>query len=239
MLNLILFGFFNFLNRKKPLRVTKIDTLAAFVKDFIHELFAVLTALQANVDLLQEDKTSSDSSEKRFAAANRAISRLVRDTRELSDVLKISTLTSKREKVRLDLLMKEIKEETQSEFSLKDTELCSEIAFGTTLLGNSDSIKKMITSIVLNVLGMAKGFSTIKVVGLSTENSTEVLIFDGLDSGDGEFIPWKLGQLKLTPINGDLITLSAVDAIAKFNLGYLSIRSSEVQPKAYRLSFEI
>ena len=240
MLNQIPFGIIDFLKQILLFRVErcKIKALAAFVRDFVSEQFSVIAALQANVDLLNSDKPSNENNGKRFGVTNRLIERLTKDAKLISEVFHLSINSTKIEKIRLDLMIQEITDETLVEFNSKEARLCSDIAKGTILVCHPDSLRSMVKAIVLIVLNTTQGVEIVRVSAQSGRKKSTVLCFNGNGASGGEFIPWPLGKLRKVPPNGDGIILSGVEAVARCNLGNLSVCDSP-EPRAFRLSFGV
>ena len=214
-----------------------LDTLSAFVKDTEHEMIAVVTALQAHIDLLHGEQIINRLSVDRFAVLNRAMDRLISDTSVLASVSDLAQTPLAVEKLTLKGLVQEIADETQPAFKKSQVSLSCDIAKNTTLTGNAGSLKIMITKIVLAILAKCHQMETVRIVGL-TDNKRVSLSFDiGLEANLAEFTPWQLGKLRLFPTNGDGITLSSVDAMARLYHGHLSVSTSSDQRHGYKLNF--
>ena len=161
-----------------------------------------------------------------------------KDAKLLAEVFKLSINSSKTEKIRLDLMVNEITLETITEFNNKDARLCSDIEFGTILVCHSDSLRSMVRAIVLIVLDTTQGVEIVRVSALPDRKNSTVLCFNCNGAEGGKFLPWPLGKLRKVPPNGDGIILSGVDAVARCNLGNLSVCNTP-EPRAFRLSFGI
>lgn len=218
---------------------TPIMTLAAFVQDLEHEMLSVITALQANVDLLHDELVLDRMPADRFTIVNRAINRLVEDTTTLSAVAELAQAPRSKQKLMLDGLMQEIAAETQTAFSTSQVSLFCNIASGTTMLGDAGPLKVMLTGLVLNVLYKCHKLDTMKIVGSYSKNLVSLSFDSGQDTDDAIFKPWRLGNLRAVPMNGDGIGLSMVDAMAKLHDGQLSVSTFSDDRQCYRLIFKV
>jgi signal transduction histidine kinase len=212
-------------------------TLAAFVQDTEHELFTVITALQAHVDLLYGEQLSNHLPLERFTIVNRAIARIIRDTAILASITELAKLPQSKQKIMLEGLMQEIITETQLAFSNSEVSLTCKIAKGTTLIGNAAPLKTMITDMLLTVLDKCYKFETITIKGSTNKKRVSLSFVTGLEDSKSIFKPWQLGKLRLTPSNGEGISLSAVDAMARLQRGRLSMSTAPDQRHGYKLTF--
>ncbi|MBI5174012.1 MAG: HAMP domain-containing histidine kinase [Candidatus Melainabacteria bacterium] len=216
-----------------------IDTLTAFINDSEHELIAVITALQANVDLIYEEQRRNHLELDKFTKVNRTIARLTKDTKVLASVAELAKAARSNSKQTLAQLMKEIARDTKAAFASSQVTLNCNIAEGTNLIGQFGALKLMITGMLLAVLHKCKRLDTVTIVGLTSKRKVSLSFDTGIDTGEGVFTPWKLGQLRLTPMNGDGIGLSAVDAMARLHRGQLTVKTMADDRKVYRLLFKV
>lgn len=219
-----------------------IDTLTAFVRDAEHDILSVVTALQAHIDVLHDEQVRKQMPIDRFAVLNRAITRLITDTTALAAISELARTPRSEQKVVLAVLMQEIAAELRSEFTKSRVLLSCDIATGTTLIGDVGPVKTMITAMVVALLHKCHFLETVRIVGL-TDHKRVTLSFDignqprkGTFSR-GAFEPWRLGELRLLPTNGEGISLSAVDALARLHHGQLSVTTLPNERQAYRLTF--
>lgn len=216
-----------------------IDTLTSFVRDAEHELLSVVTALQAHVDLLYDEQARDHRDVDRFCVVNRTIARLITDTNTLVYISEQAKAPRSNQKQMLEGLMQEIVSDTRSAFSISQVLLSCDIAAGTILIGNAGPLKLMITGMLLTVLNKCHKLDIIRVVG-ATDNRRVSLSFDaGSQDGGGVFEPWRLGKLRLMPLNGEGIGLSAIDAMARLHHGQLTVRTLSDERHGYRLIFRI
>lgn len=241
MSNSIIDSLLKYLKRCRviQLELSNIDILSAFIKDFVHELLAVITAMQANVDLLEEPGVKNSAANKRINIIKKSINRLLRDTRVLTDVFRLSGKSKGQKTVNLEKLIKEVTDETNKDFQDRNASLCSDIAKNVTFTGDPVCYKKMIREIVLAILSLSKNIKIVNLVASTSEKAVSIKFFDGESSDLGVFQPWRLGELRLTPTNGDGIMLSAVDAMARLNSGNLNIRNLPDLPRAFQLKFNV
>lgn len=216
-----------------------IMTLTAFVQDLEHEMLSVITALQANVDLLHDELVLDRMPADRFTIVNRAINRLVEDTTTLSAVSELARAPRSKQRLMLEGLMQEIAAETQMAFNTSQVSLSCNIASGTTVIGDAGSLKVMLTGLVLNVLYKCHKLETLTIVGSHSRNRVRLSFDSGQDMDDVVFKPWRLGDLRLVPMNGDGIGLSMVDAMAKLHDGQLSVSTLSDTRQGYRLIFKV
>ncbi|MBZ0187630.1 MAG: hypothetical protein K8F91_15390 [Candidatus Obscuribacterales bacterium] len=222
---------------RNQLEEPAIRTLTAFVRDTEHELYSVITALKAHIDLLHNEQKTSNLPIDRFVVIDRIIARLIADTAILSAVSELAIKPRANTSTNLNQVMQEIAEETRLEFSDRQVTLSYNIAAGTNLIGNSDSLKHMITGVIVTVLGNCKKSETLQVVSITNKEGVSIDFGSDADDTKTDFEPWDLGSMRLIPTNGDGITLSAVDAMARFHYGFLSVVTSSTPRILCRLSF--
>jgi signal transduction histidine kinase len=218
---------------------TPVTTLTAFVQDFEHEMLSVMTALQANVDLLRDELVLGRMPIDRFMIVYRAIDRLIEDTATLSAVSELANAPRSKQKLMLEELMQDIAAETQTVFNTSQVSLSCNIASGTTIIGNVVPLKVMLTGLVLSVLYKCHKLDTLKIVGSHSKNRVSLSFDSGQDTDDAIFKPWRLGNLRSVPMNGDGISLSMVDAMAKLHDGQLSVSTFSDERQGYRLIFKV
>lgn len=216
-----------------------IDTLTSFVRDTEHELLSVVTALQANIDLLYNEQLRNHLPVDRFSIVNRTITRLITDTNVLVSISELAKVPRSNQKQMLEGLMQEIAAETQLAFRNSQVSLTCDIAAGTTLIGQARSLKLMITGMLLAVLHECHKLEIVRIVGLTNKRRVSLSFDFGLESGEGVFKPWQLGQLRLMPLNGEGLSLSAVDAMARLHRGQLTVKTLSDQRHGYKLIFKI
>lgn len=214
-----------------------LDTLSAFVKDSEHEMLSVITALQAHIDLLHDEQVRNKLPIARFDVLNHAVSRLVKGTGILATVSTEAKTPKPKTKQVLQKLVQDVVEETTAAFKLSKVSIKCDLAEGATLVGNADLLKIMIKEIILVILPTCQELDTLNIVGHSLKKCISLAFDVGALPNSREFLPWQLGNLRLLPTNGEGITLSAVDAVAKLNNGFLSIRGAADDRKGYKLTF--
>jgi signal transduction histidine kinase len=215
-----------------------IETLTAFVLDTEHDLLAVITALQAHIDLLRDEQTLRDLPVDRFVFLNRGMDRLVADANALAAVSALARGKRSKSKQLLNKLMQEIAAETQEAFSANRVSFFYNIAEGTTLSGNADALKEMITKMVLTVLHACHKLETVSVVGITLKKRVSLSCEPGLEASDGTFKAWQLGELRLIPMNGDGLSMSAIDAMARLHHGQLSVVTLPDQRHGFKLTLK-
>jgi len=215
------------------------DTLTAFVRDAEHDSLAVVTALQAHIDLLHDEQVRNHLPVDRFAVVNRAVARLLANTAVLASISELARAPQSKHKLLLEVLMQEIAAETRSAFSYSQVSLSCQIAPSATLTGNAAPLKSMITEMVLAVLQKCTSSETVRIVGLTDRNSVSLSFDIGMAAKKGAYSPWRLGGLRLMPINGEGISLSAVDAMARLHNGQLSVSNLPNRRHGYKLTFDV
>jgi len=78
---------------------------------------------------------------------------------------------------------------------------------------------------------------TIRIIGKTDKKNVSLSFDTGTKNKLCKFEPWQLGELRLVPVNGDGISLAAIDAIARLHKGQLSVKSLPNHRHEYRLSF--
>jgi signal transduction histidine kinase len=216
-----------------------IDTLTAFVQDAEHDILAVVTALQAHIDLLHDECLRNHMPADRFVVLNRSMTRLVADMIDLASISEAANSPRSKHKLVLESIMQEITAETRLAFSKSNVLLSSDIAAGTTLVGDADPVKAMITRVVLSLLEKCTLLETVKIVGLTQNKRVSLSFSIGLESAKGTFKSWQLGELRSMSTNGEGIGLSAVDAMARLHHGHLSVGSQPNERHSYKLTFKV
>ena len=215
-----------------------IDILTAFVRDTEHDVLSVATALQAHVDLLHDELVLNHIPVDRFAVLSRAIARVIADITVLASISELVQAPQSDQKPLLEQLMQEISEDTSSAFTKSQVSLSFDIAAGTTLIGNARQLKAMITDMVLAVLLTCHKLDTVRIVGRTHRKRVSLTFNTGLEAKEVAFKPWRLGELRLIPTNGEGISLAAVDAMARLHHGHLSMSTLSDQRHGYRLVFK-
>jgi len=216
-----------------------IDTLTAFVRDAEHDVLSVVMALQAHIDLLHDEQKRNHMSVIRFAVLNRAIARIITDITTLAAISELVMTPRSKQKQMLEGLMQEITVETQSAFNISRVALSCNIAAGTILIGNAAALKVMITGMVLAVLHKSHEFETVRIVGLTHKKRVSLSFDIGSEASENVFKPWKLGELRLIPTNGEGVSVAAVDAMARLHDGQLTVRTLSDQRHGYKLIFNV
>lgn len=224
-------------NFGKTHRQNGLDTLSLFVRDTEHEFIAVITALQAHIDLLDLESGRNKLPAARIAVLKRITARLVRDTASLAAVSDAAQAPQGRRQIRLQKVMQEITADTILAFRRNKVALSSDIAADTVLMGQSLPVKDMIKSVVLTLLDKCHARETIQVVGLMRKDRLSLSFDTGIGANSDKFKPWKLGSLRLMPTNGEGIGLSAVDAMARLHHGNLNIATMPDKRLSYKLIF--
>lgn len=134
---------------------------------------------------------------------------------------------------------REIAQETQSAFSSGQVSLFCDIAKDTILIGNVGPLKVMITAMVLAMLHQCHELEVVRIVGLTHKKRVSLSFDIGLEANERVFKPWRLGELRLMPTNGEGINLAAVDAMAPLHHGRLSVSTLSDERHVYRLIFRV
>jgi signal transduction histidine kinase len=215
------------------------DTLTAFLQDAEHDIMAVVTALQAHIDVLRDECLRNHMPADRFVVLNRSIARIVSDMSDLASISETANSPRSKHKLILEAIVQEITAETRAVFSNNSVLLACDIAEGTTLLGDPDPVKAMITRVVLSLLAKCKKLETVKIVGLRENKRVSLSFTIGLEPAQGAFKSWRLGDLRLMHTNGEGIGLSAVDAMARLHNGQLSVSHEPNERHGYKLTFKV
>ncbi|MBX9725596.1 MAG: hypothetical protein K2X81_29635 [Candidatus Obscuribacterales bacterium] len=216
-----------------------IDTLTAFVRDAEHELLSVLTALQAQIDLLKLEQENNNRPVDRFPGLNRSVARLIADTQVLATISLLATTPRSKSRVSLDSLMKEIISETKADFSRAKVTVSSVIENGTALIGEVEPLKQMCKGMLLVVLQKCSSLDQVNIIGMTLNKKVSIDYETGKHCEKEDFKPWRVGELRNVPTNGDGIKLAAIDAMARMHQGQLSVCSSTDEKDSYKLVFNV
>lgn len=216
-----------------------LDTLSGFVRDTEHELLSVITALQAHLDLMYDNQVRNKQDISRFPVINRSLTRLITDTNVLLAVSELAKGKRNKQKHLLTKLLHEIVAETEPEFKTHQVNLACDITAGTTIVGNAAPLKQMITKLLLTILDKCEKQETLTLTSQTKRRRLKLSFSAGLIATGGIFKPWDLGQLRLMPLNGEGIALSAVDAMARLQNGQLAVKTQENQHQTFQLMLQV
>lgn len=213
-----------------------LGTLTAFIRDAEHEFLEIITALQAHIDLLHEQQENNHEFADRFAVLDRTVARLIADTVVLASVAACTDVPKAKVTVPLKMVLQQVIDEIgpvdgSARISLND------LSGNTTIIGNPALLKVMLTVMIRAILQKYRTRETVNVVE-SRNKKRLTLSFDiGLAVHEGTFTPWRLGELRSQPTNGEGISLAAVDAMARLQRGELHVRNLQDNQADYRLTF--
>jgi hypothetical protein len=227
-------SWFSFLKKSREKRI---HTLTSFVKDTEHELMSVLTTLQGQIDLFYVEQEANNNSVDRFSGMNRSVSRLIADTCTLAYVSNLADSPRSDSRVLLERLIKQVVAETQSDINISQVSVSCAVTDGITLACETAPLKRMCKGLLLNLLHQCHASDHITIAGSAREKRVSISFETGRHDEFTDYKPWRVGQLRFVPPNGDGIKLSAIDAVARMNKGQLSVRRTPDLPDAYKLTF--
>lgn len=214
-----------------------IETLTSYIKDTEHEELTVITALKAHLDLMHDELKRNSQPLSRFAILNRSVMRLINDIESMASVSQQAIATQLNQKLVLEDLIKEIEVSTKSEFIEKEVSLSWNIKKGTVLIGNAIQMKHMLTEIIYNILHSCKKLDNINITGQEQKKCVSMTFSANPIPTETDYIPWRLGELRLLPTNGDGIGLATVAAMARLQHGQLSITGFKTEKQVFKLIF--
>ena len=132
----------------------------------------------------------------------------------------------------------EVVAETQPDFLANHVGLSCTIAKNSSLPGYAAPLKLMFKAMLLAVLCTCKNLDKVKIVAALKKNLVSINFDTGLKSEAKEFKHWPLGKLHSVPFNTEGIGLAAIDAMARFHQGHLSVCHHKNQHDEYMLSFK-
>lgn len=215
-----------------------LDILTDFIIDAEHELIAVVTALQAHIDLLEAGLTKTEDAPERFAAINRAVSRLLADTAALASISELTKQGHSKEKSSLCLLVNETMSEMQVPIRDAQVIVSCDIPETAKVTASSSSLKLMLKALLLEILHKCDKQGTLRISALRKSRSVSIAFDTGRGAKESNFHSWRLGELHMRPTNGEGIRLAAIAAMARINHGYLSVCNLTDLPDEYSLTFE-
>ncbi len=213
------------------------ETLTSYIKDAEHEELSVITALKAHIDLMHDEQVRNNLPVGRFEVLNRSIFRLIADIESLSTITEHATSPQSKRKLLVEDLIQEIAISTKAEFADKEVSLSWDIDKGTILVGEAMQMKHMLTEILFTILHKCKKLDNIEIKGKSEKKLVTLTFNAGIPALESNFKPWRLGELRTIPTNGDGIGLATVDAMARLQNGRLSITSFGTEKQMYKLVF--
>ncbi len=214
-----------------------IETLTSYIKDTEHDELTVITALKAHLDLMHDELRRNSQPLSRFAILNRSVMRLINDIESMASVSQQAIATQVNQKLLLEDLIKEVEASTQDELSEKEVTLSWNIKKGTFLMGNAIQMKHMLSEIIFNILHGCKRLDNINITGQEQKKCVSMTFSANPIPRETNYVPWRLGELRLIPANGDGIGLATVAAMARLQHGQLSITGFKTEKQVFKLIF--
>lgn len=214
-----------------------IETLTSYMKDTEHEELTVITTLKAHLDLMHDELRRNSQPLTRFAILNRSVMRLKNDIEAMASVSQQAIATQLNQKLLLEDLIQEVEVSTQAELGEKEVTLSWNIKKGTVLMGNAIQMKHMLTEIIYNILHGCKRLDNINITGYEQNKCVSMTFSANPIPTETNYIPWRLGELRLIPSNGDGIGLATVAAMARLQHGQLSITGFRTENQVFKLIF--
>jgi signal transduction histidine kinase len=210
-----------------------ISTLREFVADAAHELHTPLTALQANLELANDEENDSERTRYLTRALEQG-QRLKVLVRSLLDLSRIEAAESKTDFAPVDItqLVREVGEQFASRAEQTERTFTMELAeVNLQILGNEMQLRQVLINLLENALKFtpAGGKISLKVERLADEIQWNVS-----DSGIGipaQDLPYLFERFhrarNVSEYPGNGLGLVIVKAIVNLHKGYVSVRSEE------------
>lgn len=208
-------------------------SLRRFMSDAGHELKTPLSIIQANAESIESEISSQESASNRLAVIMRSTERLGNLVRDLSLLSKMEspTVITKRTPIDLGQLVRGILEEFEELFKNKNISLTIDQIQSISLMGDADSLKRLLTNLLENALRYTEAGGRV-FVSLDTAGRNARLVIK--DTGIGiptESLPkifdrfYRVESSRSRAAGGSGLGLSIVRAIVDAHKGKIDVSS--------------
>jgi signal transduction histidine kinase len=211
------------------------SVLRRFMSDAGHELSTPISIIQANAEAMEVEIPASESSSKRLEVIFRSterMSNLVTDLMLLSKMESPELFASKTS-IDFERLVRSVVEEFQELFKTKSIELKVKQLNPAPLIGNGESLKRLVTNLLQNALRYTESSGTVEI---ALENLGRNLRLTVADTGIGiptESLPhifdrfYRVDKSRSRAQGGSGLGLSIVKAIVDAHRGRIEVHSEE------------
>jgi signal transduction histidine kinase len=209
------------------------SVLQRFMSDAGHELSTPISIIQANAEAMEVELPPSDASNKRLAVIYRSTDRIGNLVSDLMLLSKMESPHLSKRNSTLDLakLVRGVVEEFQELFKSKSIELRFDHTGAAPIVGDAESLKRVITNLLQNAMRYTDGGGLVEV---KLENLGRNLRLTVADTGIGipaESLPhifdrfYRVDKSRSRVQGGSGLGLSIVKAIVDAHRGKIDLRS--------------
>jgi signal transduction histidine kinase len=139
--------------------------LQRFMTDAGHELSTPLSIIQANAEAMEVELAPSEAVENRLAIIARSIERMANLVKDLMLLSKMESpqLLSKKAHIDLERLVRGVCEEFEQLFKARSIKLVTERIERASIVGDSDSIKRVMSNLLQNALRYTEDGGSVEV----------------------------------------------------------------------------
>jgi signal transduction histidine kinase len=208
-----------------------VSTLRAFIADAAHELHTPLTALQTNLELARDEKTTSKRSRYLLRAQEQA-QRLEALVKNLLDLSRIEATESKFDLVPVDFsqLVREVSEQFASRAEQTEHEFeVDRFEENVSVMGNPEQLRQVIINLLENALKFTPKEGRISVALEAAENEAKLAITDTGIGIPAEDLPHLFERFhrgrNASNYAGNGLGLAIVKAIVTAHAGNVNVQS--------------
>jgi signal transduction histidine kinase len=207
--------------------------LRRFMTDAGHELGTPISIIQANAELLEPDVQSNEGMVNRLAVITRSTDRLGSLVHDLILLSKMESpeLQKKRLVVDFDKLVRGAVEEFEALFDGKGIKLTAEKILPSQVLGDPDSLKRLLMNLLQNALRYTESGGTVSVTLDHVGRSTRLTVSDTGIGIPEESLPrifdrfYRVEKSRTRAAGGAGLGLSIVKAIVDLHRGRIEVTS--------------
>jgi two-component system phosphate regulon sensor histidine kinase PhoR len=207
--------------------------LQRFMTDAGHELGTPISIIQANAELLEPDVQSNEGMSNRLAVITRSTDRLGSLVHDLILLSKMESpeLQKKRQVIDFDKLVRGAVEEFEALFSGKNIELTADKIVPSQVLGDPDSLKRLLMNLLQNALRYTEAGGTVTVGLDHVGRSTRLTVSDTGIGIPEESLPrifdrfYRVEKSRTRAAGGAGLGLSIVKAIVDMHRGRIEVTS--------------
>lgn len=207
--------------------------LQRFMTDAGHELSTPISIIQANAEAMEVELPDTASSTNRLAVITRSTERMANLVRDLMLLSKMESPQISTNKMPLDFekLVRAVIEEFQELFTSKSITLKTERIGTATLVGDSESLKRLVTNLLQNALRYTEPLGEVEVALEGTGRLVKLTISDTGIGIPAESLPlvfdrfYRVDKSRSRNQGGSGLGLSIVKAIVDTHKGKIDVQS--------------
>ncbi len=219
--------------------------LRRFMNDAGHELSTPISIIQANAESMELDVPEGEPAATKLAIINRSTERMGRLVNDLMLLSKMESpqLKAKSKVVELDLIVKTALEEFAELFKNKEIQLNRQPIESISIVGDADSLKRLVTNLFQNALRYTDAGGTVSVTLKPNGRYAELRIADTGIGIPPESLPkifdrfYRVEKSRSRAAGGVGLGLSIVKAIVESHKGRIEVESEIGKGTAFTIFF--